>query len=475
MKPNILFFMTDQMQGRVLDSEHPCQTPHIDQWTKESTRITRAYTPNAVCSPARASLMTGLLPHNHGVLQVTHNSDEDQNVLRTDRKHWAQSLENAGYYNGYFGKWHIERSNKLESFGWQVNGSLTSEAFQNLKAERMKEYGPERFSLQYDLTEPPGYKPTLLYGTTNLPPQARNMGITTDLAIEFLDEAMGKEEPWCCFVSLTEPHDPFICGQAAYEQMDVDDLKLSPNAFDPLNGRPGLYRKLARISQSMTERQKKEAMACYYASISEIDEQFGRLLQKLKDHGQMESTIVVLTSDHGELLGAHGLYTKNVSAAEEVYHIPMQISGPGIRKGVTSEARVGLHDLCPTLLELVGESTFNDSDSRSFVAVLREPDQENSFQIGFAEYYGGRIYLTQRVVWDNHWKFVFNGFDFDELYDLEQDPGEMENLVEDEDCQEMLHNMYQKMWKKVKETGDHSLYNLDYPGVRAALVGPSSV
>ena len=97
--------MTDQMQGRVLEPDSPCQTPHLDGLAARGVRFRRAYTPNAVCSPARASLMTGLLPHNHGVLYVVHTVDDDQAVLRTQHPHWAERLTEAGYRTGYFGKW----------------------------------------------------------------------------------------------------------------------------------------------------------------------------------------------------------------------------------------------------------------------------------------------------------------------------------------------------------------------------------
>ncbi|HCK09585.1 MAG TPA: sulfatase, partial [Candidatus Latescibacteria bacterium] len=128
-RPNILFLMTDQMQGRVLDPGHVCQTPNFDRLAKRGMRFPRAYTPNAVCSPARASLMTGLLPSTHGVLEVTHCVDDDQCVLRTEYPHWAQSLEAVGYNTGYFGKWHVERSNDLTQFGWQVDGGQASSLY----------------------------------------------------------------------------------------------------------------------------------------------------------------------------------------------------------------------------------------------------------------------------------------------------------------------------------------------------------
>ncbi|RKY74347.1 MAG: hypothetical protein DRQ14_02430, partial [Candidatus Latescibacterota bacterium] len=211
----------------------------------------------------------------------------------------------------------------------------------------------------------------------------------------------------------------------------------------------------------------------YYASITEIDDQFGRIIEFLEESGKLEDTIVVFTSDHGELLGAHGLYCKNFSAFEEVYNIPLIISGPGIARGAVTEARVGLHDICPTLLELVGLEPFDVPDSRSFAPVLRDPSGcEGDFTRGFAEYHGTRYKLTQRVVWDGPWKYVYNGFDYDELYNLHEDPYEMANLARDPAYGDVVRRMAGLMWKFVRETGDHALFNSHYPILRLAPVGP---
>ena len=473
-RPNILFLMTDQMQGQVLNPDHPCLTPTFDRLAERGIRFQRAYTPNAVCSPARASLMTGLLPHNHGVLVVTHTVDDDQSCLRTDRPHWAQQLAEAGYYSGYFGKWHVERTDQLEDFGWQVNGSRNTDLFREKQAALLGPNPPQaNYSPAFDLDQPAGYRQSIFYGVTDVGPEQRGMGITTELALDFLEQAGQGNDPWCCFVSLTEPHDPFIAGQAAFAQYDVESIPLCPNVHDDLAGQPGLYRKTAQVWQTMTERQKQEAAACYYASISEIDQQFGRLIDKLTDMGQLDNTIIVLTSDHGELLGSHGMYCKNISGYEEVYNIPLIVCGPGLARNTVSQARVGLHDLCPTLLELTGQQPFDIPDSRSFAGLLADPDgQADAFQTGFAEYYGGRIYLTQRMVWDGDWKYVFNGFDYDELYNLQDDPYELTNLIDDPAYDAQLRRMTALLWQTVAQTGDHSLLNSHYPPLRLAPYGP---
>ena len=323
------------------------------------------------------------------------------------------------------------------------------------------------------LDHPPGYESSIFYGVTDQPPKKRNMGIITELAEDFLDEVLKNSDPWCCFASITEPHDPFIAGQAAFDLYNPDELELPPNVYDDLQGRPGIYRKVARVWEGMTDKGKREAADCYYASITEIDAEFGRLIKKVEDAGQLDNTVVVFTSDHGELLGAHRLYCKNFTASEEVYNIPLIISGPGIAANSVTDARAGLHDLCPTLLELTGLEPLDMPDSRSFLPVLRDPEEnEGDFSTGFSEYFGGRLIITQRVVWDGDWKYVFNGFDFDELYNLDNDPYEMKNLAEDPAYGDRIRKMTTQMWKKVRDTGDNSLLNSHYPILRVAPYGP---
>ena len=181
----------------------------------------------------------------------------------------------------------------------------------------------------------------------------------------------------------------------------------------------------------------------------------------------------MLTSDHGELLGAHGLYCKNVSGFEEVYNIPMIVSGPGVEEGVLSDARVGLHDLCPTLLELADAEAIDVPDSRSFASALRDGSgSAGDFTRGFAEYHGGRYRLTQRVIWDGAWKLCWNGFDFDELYNLDDDPFEMDNRIDDAEADVHVRSLMQFAWKVVADTGDAALLNSHYPILRLAPYGP---
>ena len=460
--PNILFLMTDQMQGRVLEPDNPCRTPNLDRLAARGVRFRRAYTPNPVCSPARASLMTGLLPHNHGVLFGEHAVDPDQARLRTPYFHWADQLATAGYDTGYFGKWHVERSNKLARFGWRQQAALFDHP----------DWDAVNFSLERYLNSPPGYRPNRFYGVCDLPAGERGMGKKTDAALAYLDTVLAENDPWCCFVSFTEPHDPFYCHEDAFAQYDVDSIPLQPNVHHDLSGQPNLYERAAQVWRDWTDREHREAAACYYASISEIDRQFGRLLARVARAGKLENTVVVMTSDHGDLLGAHGLYCKNVGAFEEAYNIPLVMAGPGIAGPALSDARVGLHDLGQTLLELVGAQPLDNIDGRSFAPLLAAPHDASAYQQGFAEYYGGRYLVTQRILWDGDWKFIHNGFDYDELYNLAADPYEMNNLAQSPACARRIQALTRQMWRIVVESEDHSLCNTHDPSMRIAAAGP---
>jgi arylsulfatase A-like enzyme len=474
--PNILFFMADGLQGRALRSKD-VKTPNIDRVCARALSFDRAYTPTPTCSPARASLMTGLLAHNHGVLQVEHCVDNDQSVLRTDRRHWAQYLSDVGYRTGYFGKWHIERSFELQNFGWQVNGCDHSAPFLELVK---KLPGPEKDnldeSIQHWQTNEDGYRPILHYGVTDYSVSDRLMGIPAVLASSFLDQACKEEDPWCCFVSYPDPNEAMVCSRETIEQYDIDQIELPPNIQDGLEDRPAIYRRTQQLWSDFTEQQWREARACYYARITEVDSQLGLLLNQIEKAGEMENTIVIIISDHGKYVGGHGMEAHNFGAFEEIYNIPIIMCTPQMTESRKSSAKVGLHEIYPTLLDLLNIEYESVPDSKSFVELVENPNaDEEAYRTGYGEYHGTRFPLMQRVLWDDNWKFIFNGFDYDELYDLANDPYEMKNLADKPQYQERIKTMMKKVWERIINTGDKALIESHYYSMRFACLGPDII
>ena len=471
-RPNVLLILTDQQQKGYIGPGAPGSTPAVNALASRGVWFDRAYTPNAVCSPARASLMTGLLPHNHGVLWVTHVVDADQGLIRSEKPHWASRLVDAGYDTSYVGKWHVERDESPGRYGWNRDLSSNSPEWTAwLEGNGGLVSDGSDLESSVSLSDPPGYGDGLVAGITRTAIEKRTMGRIAHAATEQIGSLASGESPWCLCVSFPEPHDPFISGRAAFDA--VGEIAPPENADDTLADKPALYRKLDRAWSSLGPDDRAYIRRCYAGFVYELDSRIGIVLSALEATGQAEKTIVIFTTDHGELMGSHRLYYKNISAFEEIYNVPLIAAGPGIAHGAVSTARVGTHGIGPTILDLVGAEPLPEVDHESFAAVLRDPRQHDAtFRTGFAEYSGGRVMLTQRVYWNDDWKLVFNTFDDDELYNLADDPYEMINLARDPLHEETLKRMMREMWDVIGKTGDSSLYKSRYPILRVAPAGP---
>jgi arylsulfatase A-like enzyme len=213
-----------------------------------------------------------------------------------------------------------------------------------------------------------------------------------------------------------------------------------------------------------------QATACYYAFCSLVDDQIGRILAALQELGQAENTIVVFTVDHGDYVGAHRLMLKGVPAFEEVYRVPLILRGPGIPAGRQVEQVISLIDLAPTLVQLTTGGEF-PCHGRSLLPLLQSEQPEWQSE-AFAEFHGQRFFYTQRTLWQDNYKYIFNGFDEDELYDLAADPYEMRNLVRDPAFQPVLESMAGRMWEIIRQTDDSNMYQAQYGMFRFAPVGP---
>ena len=464
--PDIILFIMDAAQASALDPGSPCLTPHFDRLRERGLAFNRAYAPSPTCSPSRASLMTGLLPHNHGVLEVEHGRDPDQCVLRADKPHFAQRLSESGYATGYFGKWHIERSNELEQFGWKTSVVKGAKHHSQLGKGKESSIPATDPSLSGYLEGPPGYRRILHWGVTDTPPEERYHHATVVQLIGFLHENDG---PLCACASFSEPNETLIASRSTFEQYDPSAIPLPATLRCDFAGQPALYRREQGIAQRLSDEYWRHARTCYFSRITELDTELGRLMDYLEESDRADNTIVIVTSDHGRYVGGRGFDAHNIGAFEEVYRIPLIIAGPGIASG-SCNATVNLHDLCPTICELAGAEPIKTSDSQSLVPQLRNPGAEAG--IAYSENHGSRFRLTQRIIWEDSWKFVFNGFDFDELYDLDSDPNEINNLIDDPALQQRADAMMGKIWQRIQETGDRTLEESHYFSLRLARVGP---
>jgi arylsulfatase A-like enzyme len=463
-QPNLLFLITDQQRADTTEPGTPCQMPHLARLAAAGTRFTRCYTANPICSPARASLMTGLLPHSHGMVDCTHTVEPYRAKLKADLPFWSQTLQTAGYTTAYFGKWHIERSNRLENFGFDL-------------------YDVEQYHQKVGLVEPDsplslsctvqhkGYRDFLLCGVTDAPLETTAEYQLYSRGLEFIRQAARRpDQPWALFLSTEAPHDPYVVPAAYYHRYNPADLPRPATFEDDLSARPAIYRLLQQVWSELEWSHFAQATACYYALCSLIDDQIGRILATLDHLGLTDNTLVVFTSDHGDYMGAHRLLLKGIPAFEEAYRVPLLLAGPAIPARRQVDQIVSLLDVAPTLVQLTGGGDFN-GHGRSLIPLLQaEPQVWKSEAL--AECHGQRFFYTQRILWRDNLKYVFNGFDEDELYDLAADPLELRNLARDAAFRPDLETMAGRMWEIIRQTDDFNMVQAQYGMFRFAPVGP---
>lgn len=471
--PNFLVILTDQQQAATVQPGPPCLTPALDALAGEGVRFDRCYTPSPVCSPARASLMTGLLPHQHGMVDVSHTVPSYRADLRPGVDTWSALLARRGYRLGYYGKWHVERSERLEDFGFAEHEVFLRPSPRYLAHRRALGLPerPDRLAPSYVLRQP-GYRDLTLYGVADEPVEATTEHYVCTRALEFLERAVAGPAPWALVVATQGPHEPYVVPRALYERYDPAALVPPASFDDDLADRPAIYRRQRGVWEGMAWEQFAEATACYYSLCSLIDDQVARLLGALDAAGQRDQTVVIFTSDHGDLMGAHRLLLKGVPAFEEVYRVPLIVRWPrGAAGGRVVERIVQLHDLAPTFVELAGAGRL-DAHGRSLVGELTGRPDRARRQEAVAELHGQRFSYTQRVVWDARYKYVFNAFDFDELYDLRDDPAELVNLAGRSQARPVLERLAARMWAIARETGDFSLSEAQDGTYRYVAVGP---
>ncbi len=463
--PNLLLILTDQQRADTVTPGGPCPTPHLQALAREGASFRRAYAPNPICSPTRASLFTGLRPHAHGMVDVTHAVPPERSELKSDLPFWTRTVRDAGYRTGYFGKWHVERSDRLERFGFdEYETELRLTGVQDHDAPLVP-----RIAVRHD-----GYREFLLAGVSDEPASGTPEAALVDRGIDFIRRAAAEpDRPWMAVVSTEAPHDPYVAPRELFDRIDLGRVELPVSYRDPLDAAPEVYARIRTAWRDLSEEEVRTAIACYRALCAGLDDQVGRLLAALRDSGQEEETLVVFASDHGDYLGAHGLFLKGAPAYEEAYRVPWIVRGPGVAPGTVIDEPVGLTDLGPTVLRLLLDRD-HPSHGRDLTPRLRGDRLDDPEATAFAEFHGQRFGYTQRIVWHGRFKYVFNGFARDELYDLETDPHELANLADDPDHAPVLRDLAQRMWRHAHETGDDTLTGAQYGMFRFAPVGPEA-
>ncbi len=462
MKKNVIVLLCDQLQKKVTDPDSACIMENLSRLREDSVVFDQAHAANAICSPSRASLMTGRLPHNHGMVDCAHTvpafrADYDSSLDTLSRR-----LKAADYRTAYYGKWHVERTYDLGQYGFdEYETEMDLPAFHLTPVSRVR-------------VQTEGYRDKTICGTFREDQKSTEEYYIYSKAMDFIKKSGKEGQPFCTFISTYAPHDPYAVPEEIYQKYDNIPIRLPDSFTDAMEDKPAIYRRLKSVWGELSKDDFREIVRCYYSYCTLIDLQIGRLVDFLKKEQLYDDTLIVFTADHGDLMGAHGLFCKGVPAFEETYSIPLIMKLPGQDKaGLLCSAYANTYDLAPTILELLDcQELLNPVDGASLLPYLHGKDPKES--VCFAEFEGQRYAYTQRIVWSNGWKYIFNTFDYDELYNLNEDPRELTNLAALPGYEEKKKEMAALMWKKIIESGDDTLTDAQYVMLRFAPQGPNT-
>ena len=465
--PNVLLIMTDQQQGFTVHPDHPCRTPNVERLAEQGVRFERAYTPCAVCTPARASLYSSYYPHDHGMLTVEHSRPALTLLRHEPMRYFTGPLRQLGYQTIHVGRWHITANDPSGAFE-------ETYTIADFAADR-KKAGMSRFHAIDTLEDPvylrrPGWKDWLAAAITTEPEELTITGGLGLKAEARLRELCRSQRPWLLTYSVFDPHDPFSCPRRFAEMYDPAGIAKPPNWDDPLTDRPALYRRQRRaLWDKIPWSDQAKCISRYWGACSHVDDRVGRLLEILDQTGQAENTLVIYVSDHGDMMAGHSLFLKGILPFEEAWRVPLVIRWPaGIpARGGLDDQIVSLLDVAPTILRAAGADVWDDARGRPLQDVVAGKVDRRSF---YGEFHGGEYYFTQRVLWHGQHKFVFNAFDEDELYDLAADPHEMRNVSNDPAYRGVKDACLKEFWRQHRQS--HDFLDISYPNVALVEQGP---
>jgi len=442
-RPNILLIHVDQHRADCLGAAgHPLlQTPALDRLAAEGVRYTHAFTPIPVCTPARASLLTGTWPSAHGLIA---NADTEVHPPTFPQLPTiSQLLHDAGYRVGHVGKWHVHPQHPPTAFGCDV-------------------YIPEQGYAAWRAAQglPPKPHRNGFFGETDpaITAEQSSLAWGANRTLDLLRQAAAGERPFFLRWDPSEPHLPNVVPEPYASLYPPSAIAPWPSYPDPLVGKPYIQAKQRRTwgIESWTWDDWSPIVSRYLGEISLLDHQVGRILAELDRLGLADNTLVIYSSDHGDLCGGHGLLDKHFVMYDDLVRVPLLLRWPAqVTGGQLCDAFISSSlDISATLVSAAEITPPPSFQGASLLDQLTHPARPDIFSC----YFGNQLGLfSQRMVRDRHWKYVWNATAEDELYCLDDDPGEITNRMGDPAAQPALHHLQARLRSWMEATRDRVL------------------
>lgn len=439
---NLLLIHSDQHRHDCIRARglRELETPNLDRLCAEGTSFTRAYSTIPICTPARASLLTGAWPHQHGCFCIP--TSELNRAARTELPTFFTKLKAKNYRTGWVGKYHRELETDEPGSEQGVDSY-----------HPLWHYGKEREGRGLPRPE----KPHGLFGDedTNSPTDFSPLSWQADKVIELLES--GSDQPFCIRWDPPEPHLP--CNPVSefarrYQAGEIPPWQSFP---DHLDGKPAAQKRQKRLwgLEDYTWEDWQPIVRLYYGIITEMDHHIGRVLDTLDALGLADNTLVIYSTDHGDYCGGHGQMDKHFNMYDDIIRVPLIARLPGrVPAGQTCGAFASNEiDIARTLLETAGLTP-----PESFVGenLIEMANGAAPREVITSQYFGTESgAYSLRMIRDDRYKFVYHPVgDMHELYDLQVDPGELFNRMDDPDLADIQRRLKARLWDEMNAQGD---------------------
>lgn len=467
---NILILWTDEQRFDTLAcyGNEAIGMPNLNRLAEDSTVFERAYCTAPVCTPSRGSVMTGQWAHRHGATKNNRPMKEEALTLP----------EMCGFHeqSAYVGKWHLG-DEIYAQHGWKdwVQVDDTYIPWYSEGRDRSDRCDYHHWLVSKGVEPDQDTKHGKVFGRSFVADLAEHLSkprFQADRAIEAMEKY--RDDPWIMSVNLLEPHMPFKGPRN--DMYDPWELPVSPNFMvEPDESCVNRTRQLNSVQSSRgaaghnpaDEGSIRECMARYWGLCSQVDHYFGRIIDHLHRKGMYDDTLIVFTSDHGDMMGSHQLIAKTVMF-EESARIPLLVKLPGQRDKKVVETPVSHIDLIPTLLEAAGEALPEHLDGQSLLPCWKGEEPDRDVLVFWYEDGGQSISAEERnrvgsmeeircLVTTDRWKLVASKEEEFELYDLNSDPYELKNLAPLAEHGDRLLSLRERLASLLEEAGDPEL------------------
>lgn len=459
--PNVLWICADQQRFNTIQglNNEGVRTPNLRKLMDESVTFNHAYCQNPVCSPSRASFLTGRYPHTTGLRANGQRIRESEQLV-------TRNLADHGYTCGLSGKLHLSpcaggRNESRVDDGYSVfwwSHDLTDQwPGKNMWHVWLKDKGVKW----------PSPPPKAEAWGVPIDPKYTQTAWCSDMAIQFMRQQQSFN-PWLMSVNIFQPHHPFWPTQDYLSRYDVDKIPSPAYQEGELDNKPVFQRVDHQAAYGGTgvsfaktdDLTHRKITAAYYAMIEQVDTEVGRMLKILEETGQAENTIVIYMSDHGEMLGDHGIYLKGPYFYDCAIRVPLMIRWPGKYKaGLRVDSMVELLDIAPTLLEAAGIPVPSGMHGRSLTPVLTGKTTTHRDSIYCEHFDSSFLYdpppMASCVRTAQYKLSYYHNLGLGELYDLEKDPGEVHNLWTSSSAKPARAELTEKLLGRMVETVDH--------------------